>query len=76
MSQKLQRHSWTKEEIKKLVKVWDTHTIDEVAQELKLDRQQVQYMVNEIRKAGVPLAKKHRKGYLQNLIKEALNIKK
>lgn len=65
-------HMWTKDEIKKIFEIWESSTIDEVAEELGIERIQVQYMANQIRAAGYELAKKHRKGYLSSLIKEAL----
>lgn len=72
---KLERHRWTKEEIKKVATLWDTQTPEEVADVLRVDVRQLKYIVVNIRKAGYVLAKKRRSGILHNLIREALNIK-
>lgn len=66
-------HQWTKDEIKKLVRIWDSMTLGEVAEEMGLEKTQVQYMANEVRKLYPKfLAKKHRRGVIMGLIKEAL----
>lgn len=70
---KLKRHLWTKDEIKKVIKMWDDKNPDELAHDLKVERVQVMYIASVIRKAGYRLAKKHKKGYIHALIKEAIS---
>lgn len=76
MFKQLERHSWTKEEIKKLTTLWDTHSLDELSKAFKLDKKQVQYMANTIRAAGYKLQPKRRNAYLRTLITEALGLPK
>lgn len=70
-------HQWTKEDVKKVIKLWDSMTKEEIALELDITESQVGSMAFRIRKAGGNLAKKHRKGLCEELIKEAiLEVKK
>ena len=66
------RHSWTKDEIKSLVSLWETKTVDEIAEELKLQRQQITYMAGRIRHNGFKLTRHHRDGVTALLVKEAM----
>jgi hypothetical protein len=61
---------WTKEEIKRIYTLWDSKTINEIMKEMDLRRDQLNYMVCHMRKAGFVMHGKHKKGYVQNLIKE------
>jgi hypothetical protein len=66
-------HSWTKDEIKKLAKVWESKTMDELAEEFGVERTQLSYIVGEVRKEYPKLlTKKHSIGKLRALIIEAL----
>ena len=66
-------HQWTKDEIKTVAKLWTSSTISEMAEELGVDESQVVYMGSQIRLSYPDLVpKKHRKGYMRNLIVEAL----
>lgn len=70
---KVESHMWTREEIQAIAKLWITHSIDEMAEELGVEPQQVVYMGTQIRQEYPNLVpKKHRKGYTRNLIREAL----
>lgn len=68
-----EQHMWTKEEIKLVNSLWATTTTHELCKKLGVDNQQLNYMVAEMRKAGLVLAKKHKKGNLQALIKEVMS---
>ena len=70
---KNETHSWTKDEIKMLGKLWTSQSSQEIADKMGLRKEQVSYMANEIRKVYPKLIpKKHREGYMRNLIVEAL----
>lgn len=66
-------HMWTKEEIKKLVKMWDDKTKEELAEELGLNEVQIGSMARRIRLLGYPLTKKNKSGYLENVINECFD---
>jgi hypothetical protein len=66
------RHMWTKNEVKKVQSMWNTSTKEEICEELNLESHQIMYIVNAMRKAGFDLPKKHKKGQLQNLLREIL----
>lgn len=55
--------------------LWETESTDDIAKAIKLEKVQVSYLVSQMRKAGVKLPKKHRAGYLHNLIKEVMGKK-
>lgn len=65
-------HSWTKEEIRKVLDLWETKSTIEVATELGVRREQVQYISAALRKAGfkLPRKKSSRGSHLRNLIQE------
>lgn len=68
-----ERHSWTKSEIKKLAKLWSTMNTEQLAESIGVEVKQVGYMADMIRKEFPEmLPKKHKKGVLRGLIREAL----
>jgi len=70
---RLKNHQFTKAEIKKVISMWDKKTKEQIADELNINEQQVNYIAMQIRKAGYKLTKKHKVGYLRNLITEVIN---
>lgn len=70
--EKLAKHLWTKEEIKTLISLWETMTLEEVARELKVHPTQAQYMAALIRKEGYALPKKRVIGRARGLVKEVI----
>lgn len=66
----MKNHMWTKEQIKKIVAIWDTTSKEDVAKALEVKPEQVQYIVTALRASGIKLARKHRGGYMKNLIEE------
>ena len=66
---------YTAQDIRAVVRLWESKTTDEIAAELGRSKQSVGYIANAIRKAGHRLPRKHKIGSLQNLIKETLGIK-
>lgn len=66
----MNNHMWTKENVKKLFSLWDTHTMAQISSEMGLEQKQVNYMAHNLRQKGFPLAKKHVVGQLQALLDE------
>ncbi len=67
------RHSWTKQDISMVAKLWETKTAAEIADEMGVEPQQVSYIASEIRKVYPNLIqKKYSRGYLRTLITETL----
>lgn len=75
MNNRVQRHQYTKNEIRQIANLWETESIQDIAESLHLERKHVQYVANQIRKAGYPLAKKHKNGVMQSLIKQVFEEK-
>lgn len=63
-------HQWTKSELKSVIKLWDSKTTEELAQNIGVARPMINAIATKLRKAGVKLTRKSRKGYLDSLIKE------
>lgn len=63
---------WTKGEIKKLAQLWESSSIDDLAEEMGLEEKQIKYMVAKMRTAGFNLTKKRKAAYIDLLIKEVL----
>lgn len=64
---------FTKQEIKAIIKLWETKTTQEIAAEINRSTGSVQYMANVIRKSGYHLPRKSQKGTIRLLVKEVLN---
>lgn len=65
-------HLWTKDEIKTVASLWETSNFEDLCNKLDVKDFQLNYIVGHMRRAGFKLTKKHKKGYLQNLIQEVL----
>lgn len=50
--------SWTKKEIKKMILLWESKTVEQICEEIGRNRSQVMGMAREIRRAGYDLPKK------------------
>jgi len=49
---------YTKEQIKTLIRMWNSHSIPEITKELGLTAHRISFLANCIRKAGYDLPKK------------------
>jgi len=72
MSKKRQvHHMWTGSEVKEVMRLWHDNDVSGIAEKLGLSNAQVIYIAGRIRRVypgSLPM--KHRRGYLDNLIKE------
>jgi len=64
--------SWTKEEMKRFIGLWNIKTTEELCDELGRRKEQILYMANQMRKAGLDLPRKSKKGILRGLILEVI----
>lgn len=65
------RH-YTEGEIKRVVELWPTHSISEIARMLERNRYSIMYIAKQIRAQGYALPKKQYKDQLINKIYNAL----
>lgn len=63
---------WTKDEIKKVIELWESKTTEEIADELRRPHLSIGYIAKKIRDCGYPLSKKRKAGTIMNLVKEVL----
>lgn len=63
-------HMWTMKELRIIKDQWSSKSVDDIAEELGVKKQQIQYIVTLMRKEGIKLPHKHWKGVTSNLIKE------
>lgn len=61
---------WTKDNLRKLLSLWETKTPDEIAIKLGTDRKKINYMAYELRKAGFNIPTKRTNGQLKKMILE------
>jgi len=61
---------WTVDEMEKVVRLWDSKSYDDLCKELGRKRESIQYMVHQMRKSGIRMSKKGRKGTFQEHVKE------
>lgn len=66
------KHSWTKEDIKKIIKLWSSKTTKDLADEIGVSTGQIGYIAMNIRKSGYKLPRKTVKGQLRTLIGEVI----
>lgn len=69
-SRQRQHKMWTKEEFKTVMTLWSSKSTQEIADELGRKTHGISSIAQLLRKAGLDLPKKHRNGYLNNLIEE------
>ncbi len=69
---KIKGRRFTKDEIKKMIQLWETKTIPELAEELDRSISSVHYISKRIRVAGYDLPKKNWPNSVDSLIKEVL----
>ena len=65
-------HLWTKEEIRKVAKLWDEYSVEGLSKELGVEPKHLKYIVARMRVEGFVLAKKRRNEYISTLLKEVL----
>ncbi len=63
---------FTKEEIRKVIMLWENSSVAEIADELDRKPQSIIYLAKKIRKCGYPLPKKYIKRESDSLIKTTL----
>lgn len=61
---------WTKDEMKKVLELWDKKTRDDICKELVITKNQLLYITSVFKKAGIKLPTKHHKGRIINLVRE------
>lgn len=66
----MQNVLWTKESIRKVMALWETKTMSELASELGVEKKHVAYLIGQLRKRGVNVSKKWKKGIISSLIDE------
>ena len=64
---------FTKDQIKAVMNLWETKTVRQIADELRVKAESIQYIATAIRNAGYKLPKKRVKGHLRLLIEEVLS---
>lgn len=65
-------HQFTKDEIRLVATQWESKTKEEIAEVLGLEKFQVDYIANLLRKHGMNLTRKKVKGKLATLILEVV----
>lgn len=66
------RKYWTKDELKKFVKLWESKTVPDLAQDFGVSTSTIQGVAGHFRKAGYKLAYKRQKGSVLLMIKEVV----
>jgi transposase len=65
-------HSWTKDELKRFLDLWDNTSSIEMAERFGVSKQTISAVAAKFRKAGYPLVQKRKNGILNLLIKEVI----
>lgn len=68
------RHLWTKNDIRKLIDLWESKTIAELAEEIGCKESAVAFMAYQLRKEGFTLSRRKRQvGITRKLIKDVID---
>jgi len=72
------KHWWTKEDMLKVAKLWESKTTIQLAEDIGVPKQSVSCLASRIRAVtnGRVCPKKVRKGYLDLLLKDTFMFKK
>lgn len=71
-SKRAEKTQFTKQHIASVIDLWEKKDLQEIADELNIRRDQVQYLAHQIRRAGFNLPKKRMKSKQLSLIREVL----
>ncbi len=63
-------HMWTRAQLNDVITLWDSETVQALADRIGVTKNQVQQIATRFRKMGVKLARKRQNGYLETLMKE------
>ena len=61
---------WTKKQLKQLIFLWETESLASIAKKMNFSITKVRAMAFTLRKAGFPLERKKKDGYVQPMLKE------
>lgn len=67
---------WTKDEVRRLLDMWESTSVQEIADELERTRPQIIAMASKMRKVGFRIPHKHRRDYLNHMLEEVLRENK
>jgi len=66
-------YEWTKENIKKVIEMWDTKSTREIAESLGVKQDKVSHLVAALKKHGIPMRRKYGHWPTTAFIKEIKN---
>lgn len=69
---KVEKRFFTKDEIRIILKTWESKTIKELSEELGRSTTSISYIANRVRKAGFHLPKKRINDTVDSMVKEVL----
>ena len=69
---RVRKKFYTKEEIKRVISLWDNMSVEDMAEELGRGHASILYIASRIRKCGWKLSKKMRVGRVDSLISEVI----
>ena len=61
---------WTMDEFRTIKTLWDSKTFSEIRDQLGVNDNHLNYVVEQMRKEGVILPKKHSRGEIRSLIQK------
>lgn len=70
MPQPQVHHMWTKDEIKKIFRLWENSNPQDLADQLGVKLSQLKNVVTAMRKVGFPLVQKRRNGAYAKVLNE------
>lgn len=66
------RHMWTKDEIKRLLSIWEDSTLSEICEEMGLDQKQIGCLRYDLKQCGYTLTRKKAYGERRLMCAEVL----
>lgn len=68
--QRAKYQNWTKDEVRKLLTLWDKHTIEELEEKMGRGKNTLTAMAKKLRDVGFEVARKRRAHYTHTLLLE------
>lgn len=66
-------HKWTKEDYAYIAKSYESQSVSEIAEHLNMQQSQIISAIHTMRKAGIPIPSKDRRGVCKNILEELKN---
>lgn len=69
----MKRHMWTKDEIRTVVTLWESNTVESICEAMNITSFQLHYIAKKLRDNGIKLTRKRKRSNVDLIIKELVD---